>query len=72
MRRLLPWAIAALALRVTDIVVLSATGRTESGADDDALQIPGFQIFLLCPAVLLNLGIVARVRWRRGRATNGT
>ena len=72
MRRLLPWAIAASALWVTDIVVLAATGRTESGENDDAVQIPGFRIFLLCPAVLLILGIVALVRWRRGRATNGT
>ena len=53
MRRPLLWAIAGLVLWVTDIVVLAATGRIASGENDDALQILGFWIFQLCPAVLL-------------------
>ena len=66
--RSLPWP----ALWVTEIAVLAATGWTKSGESNDALQILGFWVFPLCPAVLLILGIVALVRWRRGGATNGT
>jgi hypothetical protein len=51
---------------------MAATGWTKSGKSNDALQILGFWVFPLCPAVLLILGIVPLVRWRRGGATNGT